>query len=309
VRNKIILIILILLAVNFIYAKDILISFDGSGYFDVWQETLDYAKANNVKFTYFVSAPYFISGMDMFCNTYWAETEIGPPLLKIIEAKYYASVTKRRNYAFRAIAEGHEIASHLCGHYNGRNWTYGQWMKEFEFFEWAMTTAGFKKEQIMGVRAPYLAVNDDYFKALIANGYLYDSSCGRLQKCPDDGKYVEVPIKSMKVITNYTIMNGTKYVIPFDDAFEREIANQIEWLEMEEYRDKSMEDIYFDSLCNDYLNSPYPTQICLHFEKPRQDSVLNIYWAATKRFIEWVRDKDPQYKTYFEYAVKKGDIL
>jgi peptidoglycan/xylan/chitin deacetylase (PgdA/CDA1 family) len=282
--------------VNRIDAKQILISFDGSGYFNMWEDTSLFAKDYNLKYTYFVSAPYFVTEAECKEHPYWALNELKElPYCKIQLDENVNSVLRRRAYIPLIQKEGHEIASHLCGHYDGAKWTYEQWVKEMEFFRWAMSKAGIKKKDIVGIRAPYLAVNEAYFKAMKNDGYLYDSSKGYNKK----GIYtadIEIPIRNIDIIyLESGIGNGlVGWTLPFDDAFQTFINEYfIKWITNEE-----IQKIYFDSLCYDYLRSKLPTQICLHFSQFEGQP----YYNAMKRFVIWVEDKNPKYMTYREYA-------
>lgn len=307
--KRIILALLMLIAVK-ASAKEILISFDGSDYLDRWEDTLDFAKANGVKFTYFISAPYFVTEEMEQIHPYWAMHELSEKcLIKPRANSQLDAIAKRVLFLHRAVLEGNDIASHLCGHYDGRKWTYGQWMKEFAYFKLAIPYKGLG---IVGVRAPFLCTNVDYFRALKDSGYGYDSSTLSVK----DKKYVdsgisesvkEIPIKKIKVIADgYT---GQERVAPFDCDFiilvQYNLFPDTQAIEgdskcadphiLEEM--KKMEDVFFNSLCYDYLNDTRPTQICLHFQKRSGES----YWNATKRFVEWVKDKDPKYMTYKDY--------
>jgi hypothetical protein len=308
--KSIILALFMLIAVR-ANAKEILISFDGSDYLDRWEETLDFAMKNEVHFTYFVSAPYFLTEEMEQTHPYWALHELPEKcLIKPRANSQQNAIAKRVQYLHTAVLEGNEIASHLCGHYDGRKWTYEQWMKEFAYFKLAVPY-----EKVVGVRAPFLCTNVDYFKALKDSGYGYDSSTISIK----DKKYVdsgvseavkEIPIKKIKVIAEgYT---GPEKCAPFDCDFIVLVQYKLfpdTWAVeghpeckdphiLEEM--KIMEDVFFNSLCYDYLNDQQPTQICLHFQKRSGES----YWNATKRFVEWVKDKNPKYMTYKEYCGK-----
>jgi peptidoglycan/xylan/chitin deacetylase (PgdA/CDA1 family) len=294
-----------------LFAKIILISFDGSGYFDMWEQTMLFAKDHeddNMKFTYFISAPYFVTEKECRDNPYWALNELSKPMYcKIQEDKYIESVIRRREYVKYAIKEGHEIGSHLCGHYDGKNWTYEQWDKEMKWFRWVMEKSGIDNKNIVGIRTPYLSTNINYYKALEEDkGYLYDSSKGYNKKVGYTAD-VEIPIKSMGII-DYTKQYMSEvmdkegnvapvgYTLPFDDAFQT-------WFDKNKYYKKidneKIEFIYFKSLCYKYLdiNDYYPLQICLHFEQINNGA----YYNAMVKFVDWVSDKDPTYMTYKDY--------
>ncbi len=298
--NKILLFLLTL--ASFSQAKPVLISFDGSALLPMWKDTLAFAKENNVKFTYFVSAPYFVSESQVKENPYWAAEEIGTPYCNFRKDEWKLGTEERWNYLDEAVKDGHEIASHLCGHYDGSRWKYEQWNKELLFFIWAMnthsnggnkpSTNGFNgMASISGIRAPYLATNDAYFKAIKEFGYEYDSSLvgGQFKQAPD---VKEIAIRKIKITSNILSGNGkTGITLPFDCNFT--ILNVP--------KETNMEDLFFNSLCLDYTESNEPSQICLHFELMDNGA----YYGAMKRFVAWAKDKNPEYMTYKEYASLK----
>ena len=266
------------------HSKDILISFDGSARTDMWEDSLKFAKENNVKFTYFISAPYFLVNEDLKGHPYWAEREIGYAPLRIGNRK--TIVHQRFMFLRDAVVDGHEIASHLCGHYDGSRWTYEQWMKEMDFFRWTFSKAReFDVRNIVGIRAPLLATNDAYFKAIKECGFRYDSSDTSDQDWP--GRLIpEIPIRKIKVVIAKPFLNSLVFNndLPFDYNFSLNVGARY------------MRKIFFDSLCYDYLACIEPTQVCLHFQEYDGDP----YYNAMKDFVLWVKDKGPQYKTYKE---------
>jgi hypothetical protein len=282
---------LLLLLCMPVQAKDILISFDGSQRLDMWEDSLAFAKANQVKFTYFVSAPYFLVNSDLKGHPYWAEKEIGYAPLR--PGNRDSMVSARFHFIAQAVEEGHEIASHLCGHYVGTGWTYEQWMKEMEFFKWTFSRPmphpghGIDFKHIVGIRAPCLAVNAAFFKAAKDSGYEYDSSTVANGEMDKVEKYItEIPIRRIRVILPKAVLNRLHIedTLPFDYEFSLRVGA------------KYMRQIFFDSLCYDYLTGPTPMQICLHFQEYDGDP----YYNAMKDFVMWVKDKDPRYITYKE---------
>ncbi len=254
-----------------LYSKTILISFDGSEDLNMWKDTLEFAKDNNIKFTYFISAPYFVTKSELNTRPYWALTEIGKPNVNFRNDSTEKYIIKRKEFLMKAQNEGHEIASHLCGHYNGAKWTYEQWNKELKFFQETFKNV----PNITGIRAPELGVNKSYFKAIKQFGYEYDSS---LVYSKNINYEQEIPIRAIKTyFGNY---------LPFDYNFSLLKLNPDE-----------SEELFFISLCEDYVNNTNPTQICLHFK----NFVGQPYYKAMKRFVLWVKDKNPSFLTYKEF--------
>jgi peptidoglycan/xylan/chitin deacetylase (PgdA/CDA1 family) len=310
--KKILAFALLLLCSTPILAKDILISFDGSGYFKMWEDSIAFAQENNIVYTYFISSPYFITESQAAKKPYWALTEIKKlPYCKIMKDRDARGVQRRVNYVLEALHDGHEIASHLCGHYDGSRWTYEQWMNEFRYFDFSMRQAGINPNLhgIWGCRTPYLGVNDAFFRALRDSGYKWSSNKGY----SSDPKHIyladiEIPIREIRIVFGRFGDNGEKIavtdgmVLPFDDAFDSYVRQNFHTITTLEDNNlvEELEEAYFQSLCWDYLNMCPPTQICLHFAQfPGQP-----YYNAMKRFVIWVKDKNPNYLLYSEYAAK-----
>ena len=290
-------VLLLLLLTCPIFSKPILISFDDTASISCWEETLDFAKENKVKLTYFVSAASFVTQEEG--KNYWGLKELKTQMnMDFVKPKEAYFIKARFIMLERAIAEGHELASHLCGHYAGGKFTREQWDKEF-----AYTIMVFKNYPMFGVRAPYLEVNDAYFE-IVKELQWYDSSLCVNSK----GKYFtkdyefdynsfEIPVRAIKIITEGgpLLTNGKKtFCIPFDTSFVEEYSRCSE-LDRE---------TFFKSLCYDYLNRKSPTQICLHFSKDG----LKSYRYAMEDFVKWVKiQKDkPNFVTYKEYYESKN---
>ena len=101
-----------------------------------------------------------------------------------------ASVESRLNMLRRAYREGHEIAGHGNGHWDGSEFTYEDWISELTQFDYFFRNAykinGIEdpdpqewriiSESIVGFRAPLLENNKSMYKALKDLGYMYDTS-------------------------------------------------------------------------------------------------------------------------------------
>ncbi len=100
-------------------------SFDGSQRFTGWIDSLRFARelakasSKQVHFTYFINSVYF--------DTAKVPSTIG-------RAQTRSEIAVRRALAQIAVNEGHEIASHGVGHFDGTTWTLAQWREELEAF-------------------------------------------------------------------------------------------------------------------------------------------------------------------------------
>ncbi len=165
----------------------IALSFDGSKSLRVWQETLDFAKEHNIYFTFFVSGVYFLADEN---RGYYNPPRRPPGRSDIGFGGSVDEVAQRIAFVRRAFREGHEIASHANGHWDGSGFTYEEWLSEIRQFQDIMEHTheinGIENtnarewrrilESIDGFRAPLLATNPNMFRVLKELGYRYDAS-------------------------------------------------------------------------------------------------------------------------------------
>src|SRR5262249_20576781 len=97
-------------------------------------------------------------------------------------------VRKRVDFINALERDGHEIASHAVGHFNGASWSAAEWARELRSFNDILdnvarnsalpdsASLGFAHQRVVGFRAPYLATSPGLFVALKASGFRYDAS-------------------------------------------------------------------------------------------------------------------------------------
>ena len=166
----------------------LLISFDGAHDNALWVKSRDIARRANAHFTYFLSCTtliprekakgYKAPGMKA------GKSNIG-------FAPDVEDVATRLDHIWAARGEGHEIASHACGHFDGKDWSKADWLSEFQTFRDVVTNAwkanglgdrepqgwaAFARTGIRGFRAPYLSAPDSLVAAEKAFGLVYDAS-------------------------------------------------------------------------------------------------------------------------------------
>lgn len=179
----------------------VIISFDGAGPISQWQRSRTLAARTGATFTYFLSCVYLLT--DANRDVY------KPPRHKagrseVGVAESTADVRARLDQIRQAAAEGHDIASHGCGHFDGADWSKAEWMAEFDAFDtvlrdaWSLNGLGEApadwaaiagKAGRSGFRAPYLATGRGLYAALAEKGFGYDASgVSQGPAMPDDGK-------------------------------------------------------------------------------------------------------------------------
>ena len=168
----------------------VMLAFDNCTQLDRWQDLVDFAAEMNrdgprVHFTFFVSGVNFIE--DGNRNVYQGPGQ-RRGYSRINFGGSAEDVGRRVAYVNALYAQGHEIASHALGHFNGAHWSAAQWLQEFATYRnivanggpLAVRSAGatlaVPLDKIVGFRAPYLAAGPGLYAALRHDGFRYDTS-------------------------------------------------------------------------------------------------------------------------------------
>jgi hypothetical protein len=165
----------------------VIISFDGAHDIAQWKRSRALAARTGARFTYFLSCVFLLSPQTH--RVYRApggragKSNVGFALSK-------EEVAQRLGEIWAAHGEGHEIASHGCGHFDGARWRKADWLSEFQSFTTILRDAyringlagepegwqHFAKTGIKGFRAPYLSTSSGLYPALAEAGFSYDAS-------------------------------------------------------------------------------------------------------------------------------------
>lgn len=167
----------------------VMLAFDGSRSLDAWKRSRNFAKEMekkgvNVRFTYFVSGVYFVSKDKR--KLYNAPGGKGKGRSDIGWGGKAEDIGLRLEQVNLVYQEGHEIASHAVGHFNGSKWSEQDWGEEFEYFDKFLFEAHkinglpgslvFDRDAIEGFRAPLLARSPGLYKVLAKDNFRYDTS-------------------------------------------------------------------------------------------------------------------------------------
>jgi peptidoglycan/xylan/chitin deacetylase (PgdA/CDA1 family) len=180
----------------------VIISFDGAHDNALWQRSLDLGRKTGATFTYFLSCTFLMSQTERYA--YQApHQKVGRSNTGFAQSD--DEVRIRLGHIWAAHLAGHEMASHVCGHFDGRDWSEADWRQEFSDFDrtllgaWKNTGAAvdepagwasFVKDDIKGFRAPYLSFGPALVPALKSHGFRYDASLvskGPVRAADDDG--------------------------------------------------------------------------------------------------------------------------
>lgn len=283
----------------------VLISFDGAHALSQWERSRALSRTSGARFTYFVSCTYLLS----WDNRYHYRGP-GMPAGKsnVGFGKSRDEVAGRLRQIWAAQREGHEIASHGCGHFDGKGWSTAQWAAEHAEFLKTLTDAWkvnrvpfepagwaeFVKTEITGFRAPYLSTSEGLIRALSEAGYRYDASAvsrGPAKPFSSEGVYrFALPL----------IPEGPRgrRIIAMDyNLYVRHSAGMERPGEADVFADRTY-DALMAAFRRQYSGRRLPLSIGFHF------TLMNggAYWDALERFAATICGKtDVACITHSEY--------
>jgi peptidoglycan/xylan/chitin deacetylase (PgdA/CDA1 family) len=289
----------------------LLISFDGAGPLPQWERSLALGAKTGAHFTYFLSCVNALP-RELSSNYQLADGRVGKSNVGFGGTK--AEVEARLLAIWRAASSGHEIASHACGHIDGKNWSKADWLAEFDAFDSIMASAftaigssqepqgwrAFVQSGIKGFRAPYLSVNKALYDALAAHGFAYDASgTEREISTPRTGRLTkfalpfipEGPFQRRIIAMDYNLF------VRHSGGFER--AGDSAAFEERSYR------AFRQAFERQYQGNRKPLQIGMHF------TLMNggAYWRAIERLAQDVCTKpNVRCTTYSKYLEETAPV-
>jgi peptidoglycan/xylan/chitin deacetylase (PgdA/CDA1 family) len=168
----------------------VVMAFDNCTELERWKELSEFAAGMNesgkpLHFTFFVSGINFIADdrADLYQppNRRRGVSQIG-------FGGTAGDVAQRVGYINDLYRNGHEIASHAVGHFDGRGWSAAEWAQEFDSFRSLLANVAanngldasvkfaFPPSEVIGFRAPYLATSPGLYTVLRDDGFRYDTS-------------------------------------------------------------------------------------------------------------------------------------
>ncbi|TIW89313.1 MAG: polysaccharide deacetylase, partial [Mesorhizobium sp.] len=165
----------------------VIISFDSARDISQWKRSRALAQRTGAHFTYFLSCVFLLSPETRKEYTAPGKTS-GKSNIGFAASKQ--EVSERLEQIGLAAHEGHDIASHGCGHFDGKDWSKADWLTEFSSFEHILENAyaingiapepkgwrDFARHAVVGFRAPYLSASKALYEALPTAGYRFDAS-------------------------------------------------------------------------------------------------------------------------------------
>lgn len=110
----------------------VLISFDSARDILQWKRSRALAQRTGAHFTYFVSCVFLLSPETRKQYTAPGKT---PGKSNIGFAASKQEIADRLEQINLAATEGHDIGSHACGHFDGKDWNKADWLSEFGSFK------------------------------------------------------------------------------------------------------------------------------------------------------------------------------
>ena len=279
----------------------VILSFDGSRSVQMWQDTRKFAselrqKNININFTYFISGVYFLADKDRF-NYQGPGQAKGDSLIGFGGSQN--EIAQRVNEVNLAKREGHEIASHLNGHFRGSSWSKAQWTSEITQFGQFSPV-----KDVVGLRTPLLSRNNLLYTVLPNLGYKYDSSAvGKEGDWPvkNDWGTWEIPLVTIPIAgtRGSTISMDYNFFIAQTQANDVLKKNNPLWTK--DYH--QVVDSYLNYFNNDYLGNRAPVVIGHHFSTWND----GLYWEAMKTFASEVCGKPEVICGTFSQLVKYLD--
>lgn len=165
----------------------VIISFDGAHDLAQWERSRALAARTGATFTYFLSCVFLLSPET---RRFYRPPAKGSGKSNVGFAASKEEVADRLRQIWTARTEGHEIASHGCGHFDGKQWSKADWEKEFSAFSTILREAyaintiqgepegwkDFATTAIRGFRAPYLSTSKALYAVLAEGRFTYDAS-------------------------------------------------------------------------------------------------------------------------------------
>ena len=289
----------------------VLISFDGAHDVAQWARSRALGRRTGAHFTYFLSCVFLLSPETR--TAYRApgkaagRSNVGFALSK-------AEVAARLAEIWTAHNEGHEMASHGCGHFDGGHWSRADWLAEFAAFDRILADAyrinalpgeppgwrDFAGTDIKGFRAPYLSTNPALYAALQEHGFRFDAS-GVSQ-----GPAAPLTGGPLARFALPQIAEGprAKPVVAMDyNLYVRHSGGAERPDEGAEFEARAY-DAFQASFAAEYAGGRRPLQIGFHFV------LMNggAYWRALERFAEAVCNRPEvacvSYSEYLAAAAK-----
>lgn len=285
----------------------VIISYDGAGDNKLWTRSRNTAKDIGASYTYFLSCSLIIDRASN-AKSYQAPGK-SAGRSNIGFAQSIQEVKTRLNNLIEARREGHEIASHTCGHFDGGKWTAEEWQQEFSSYKnhlanaWDAIDAGAEKpadwdamlQSIKGFRAPYLSHSTALDQVVKSNGFAYDATS--ISKGPEWPKRENGILKFSLPL----IPEGPKQrpIIAMDYNLFVRHSMAVESADRAEEFSSRAYDAFRVAFNRQYAGERIPLQMGFHFVKMNGGA----YWDAHEKLLREVCGKSDVECLSYEKAI------
>jgi peptidoglycan/xylan/chitin deacetylase (PgdA/CDA1 family) len=270
----------------------VIISYDGAGDNRLWDRSRATARAVGASYTYFLSCTLVLDRTTSGKSYQAPGKGIGRSNIGFGQSR--DEVKTRFGNIAGARREGHEIASHTCGHFDGGKWSAEEWQQEFSSFQrhlnnaWDYIGASADKPDdweaitasIKGFRAPYLSQSKALDQVIKKNGFTYDATT--VSKGPEWPKNENGILKFSLPL----IPEGPKQkpIIAMDyNLFVRHSMAIEQADRAQEYADRAYS-AFRAAFDKQYSGTRIPLQMGFHFVKMNGGA----YWDAHEKLLREV---------------------
>ena len=268
----------------------ILISFDGAHNNALWDKSREMAQRVDAKFTYFLSCAFLITKDD--ARSFYRSPKNSLGLSNVGFAQSQPEIRTRLAHIWQARAEGHEMANHGCGHFDGNAWSIDEWNAEFDQFRDILSTAwmrngfgedepegwqNFAVNEIKGFRAPYLSHSKNLFSSLEANNFTYDAST--VSNGPAMPKLENVTKFALPLIPEGP---SSKKIIAMDYNLYVRHSKAKDNPELSQVFEERTYQAFKTAFDKEYNGGRIPLQMGFHFVEMNGGA----YWRALERFAQ-----------------------
>ena len=264
-----------------------MLAFDGSLNNAFWAESRQAAKESGAKFAYFMNGVYFLPDARK-AEYRGPKHAAGKSDIGFGGAE--EDIEIRIKHVAGAAAEGHEIASHANGHFDGSSWNEDDWTTEFDQFDpliaGAAKNAGVDLGSLIknanGFRAPLLGFSAGMYKTLAKKGFRYDTSkSGAANYWPEKFAGTECwnfPLAQRRIAGPDKRTLSMAYNSYIADSKGVRDTNEANYEQYEE----QMYATYMKYFEGNYFGNRAPLHIGHHFSKWNGGA----YWKAMQRFAK-----------------------
>jgi len=272
----------------------VVMAFDNCTELERWKELSEFAADMNrngepLRFTFFVSGINFIADdkADLYQppNGRRGASQIG-------FGGTAEDVAQRVAYINDLYRNGHEIASHAVGHFDGSRWSAAEWAQEFDSFRSVLANVAanngldgtvkfaFPLSEVIGFRAPYLATSPGLYTALKDGGFRYDTSG---QNFPENWPEKIGDLWRFNLVQLKLADSGRRALSMDYNFFAAQSHTVVEPQRRDAFRDEMLQ-TYLDYFRSNYAGNRAPLNIGHHFF----DYQDGAYREALKTFARMV---------------------